>query len=92
MLGNGMMGAGVVAGPVVFFGLFVWVSLFAVSVLACFWMMRTLRGFKEKYNALREPSVLREPIVAYGSGGVLNVDVAIERIRDKESKKKERAA
>jgi hypothetical protein len=86
MLGNGMMGAGMIAGPAVFFGFFVWSIFLTIVILTCFWMIRTARGFREKYNALREP------VIVYGNGGVLNIEVVTGRIRTKESKKKGRAA
>ncbi len=84
MLGNGMMGAGIITNSVIFFGLFVWVAFLALFIVTCFWMMRTVRGLKERYNALREP-------VAYESG-MLQIGVAGGRIRGKESRKKDRAA
>ena len=85
MLGNGMMGAGIVADSVVFFGFFVWISFAALLVVTFLWMTRSIRGIKEKFNALREP-------VAYENGGVLNIGIAGGRIDRKESRKKNRAA
>ena len=86
MLGNGIMGAGMITGPAVFFGLFVWINFLTIVIVTCFWMIRTVKGFKERYHALREP------VIAYGNGGVLNIEVVTGRIDGKESKKKERAA
>lgn len=84
MLGNGMMGAGMITNSVVFFGLFVWISFLILFIATCFWMMRTVRGLKERYNSLREP-------ISYDSG-VLTIGVAGGRIRGEESRKKDRAA
>ena len=85
MLGNGIMGAGTIAEAAVFFSLFVWAG-FLTTVVACIWIIRSVGGFKEKYNALREP------VVAYGNGGVLDIEAVTGKIYDRESKKKERAA
>lgn len=85
MLGNGMMGDGIIIDSVVFFGLFVWAGFLTLSLFTAYWMIETVRGVKEKYNLLREP-------VAYEAGGVINLGAVGGRIRGKESKKKERAA
>lgn len=84
MLGNGMMGAGLITNSVVFFSLFVWISFLTLFIVTCFWMIRTLQGLKERHNALREP-------ITYESG-VLNIGIAGGRIRGRESRKKDRAA
>lgn len=85
MLGNGMMGAGIIADSVVFFGFFVWISFAILLVVTLVWMARTVREVKEKYSALRDPA-------AYENGGILNIGMAGGRIDRKDSRKKNRAA
>ncbi len=85
MLGNGMMGAGIITNSVVVFGFFVWFGFFTVLIVTCFWMMQSVRGLKEKYNLLREPAV-------YKNGALLKIGVAGGRIHGKNSKRRDRAA
>ena len=85
MLGNGMMGVGIITGSVVFFGFFVWISFATLLVVTLVWMARTVREVKEKYNALRDPA-------AYENGGILKVGIAGGRIGRMDSRKKNRAA
>jgi hypothetical protein len=80
-----MMGAGIVADSVVFFGLFVWIGFAALLAGSFLWMLRATRGFKEKYNALREPA-------GYESGVILNIGVAGGRVDRSDPKKQKRAA
>lgn len=86
MLGNGMMGPGIIEGPVVFFGLFVWAAVAAISLFWFFYATRLLlQGLGRKYGDLTEPP-------AYGREAALKMGPAAAKGAPGKSERKKLAA